>query len=195
MKLRPKPPYLQFNLLLAHPRPAELHERNQAIVASAHMKSRMEPKAGHRGKALLAGLLRCRRCGRIADEILRVISLRKVQELEDRLRDLDLQTHTPAIRFFACTRLLWCWKWKASIVGWDCRREHFKMASGGSDVPRFQFQVGKPLQRGGDTHVSGNSFSNRLLQLVAHCHQTQLLSFVFESGHRIPLWISRMKAS
>jgi hypothetical protein len=35
------------------------------IAANANMKSRMEPKAGPGGRALLAGLLRCRRCGRM----------------------------------------------------------------------------------------------------------------------------------
>jgi len=44
----------------------EQHERNQALLAdNAHMKSRMEPKAGRGGRSLLAGLLRCRRCGRM----------------------------------------------------------------------------------------------------------------------------------
>ncbi len=44
----------------------EQYERNQAMIAAnAHMKSRMEPKAGRGGRALLAGLLRCRRCGRM----------------------------------------------------------------------------------------------------------------------------------
>jgi len=44
----------------------EQYERNQALLAdNAHMKSRMEPKAGRGGKSLLAGLLRCRRCGRM----------------------------------------------------------------------------------------------------------------------------------
>jgi DNA invertase Pin-like site-specific DNA recombinase len=42
------------------------YERNQAaIAANSRMKSRMEPKAGRGGRALLAGLLRCRRCGRM----------------------------------------------------------------------------------------------------------------------------------
>jgi len=35
------------------------------IAANAHMKSHMEPKAARGGRALLAGLLRCRRCGRM----------------------------------------------------------------------------------------------------------------------------------
>jgi len=35
------------------------------IAANARMKSRMEPKAGRGGRALLGGLLRCRRCGRM----------------------------------------------------------------------------------------------------------------------------------
>lgn len=44
----------------------EQYERNQTMLAdNAHMKSRMEPKAGRGGKSLLAGLLRCRRCGRM----------------------------------------------------------------------------------------------------------------------------------
>jgi len=44
----------------------EQFERNQALlVANSNMKSRMEPKAGRGGRALLAGILRCRRCGRM----------------------------------------------------------------------------------------------------------------------------------
>jgi DNA invertase Pin-like site-specific DNA recombinase len=44
----------------------EQYERNQAMIAAnTHMKSRMESKAGRGGKALLSGLLRCRRCGRM----------------------------------------------------------------------------------------------------------------------------------
>jgi excisionase family DNA binding protein len=44
----------------------EQYERNQALLAAnTHMKSRMEPKAGRGGRALLAGILRCRRCGRM----------------------------------------------------------------------------------------------------------------------------------
>jgi len=44
----------------------EQFERNQVILTdNAHMKSRMEPKAGRGGRSLLAGLLRCRRCGRM----------------------------------------------------------------------------------------------------------------------------------
>lgn len=44
----------------------EQYERNQALLAdNAHMKSRMQPKAGRGGRSLLAGLLRCRRCGRM----------------------------------------------------------------------------------------------------------------------------------
>jgi DNA invertase Pin-like site-specific DNA recombinase len=42
------------------------YERNQAsLAANTHMKSRMVRKAGRGGRALLAGLLRCRRCGRM----------------------------------------------------------------------------------------------------------------------------------
>jgi DNA invertase Pin-like site-specific DNA recombinase len=44
----------------------EQFERNQILLSeNAHMKSRMEPKAGRGGRGLLAGLLRCRRCGRM----------------------------------------------------------------------------------------------------------------------------------
>jgi excisionase family DNA binding protein len=44
----------------------EQYESNQQLIASnAHMKSRMEPKAGRGGRALLSGILRCRRCGRM----------------------------------------------------------------------------------------------------------------------------------
>lgn len=42
------------------------YERNQAMMAAnKHMQSGVEPKAGRGGRALLAGLLRCRRCGRM----------------------------------------------------------------------------------------------------------------------------------
>jgi hypothetical protein len=44
----------------------ERYEQNQRLMeTNAHMKSRMQPKAGRGGRALLAGLLRCRRCGRM----------------------------------------------------------------------------------------------------------------------------------
>ena len=44
----------------------EEYERNQAMIAeNTHMKSGVEPKAGRGGRGLLAGLLRCRRCGRM----------------------------------------------------------------------------------------------------------------------------------
>ncbi len=43
----------------------EEYERNQAMVAAnTHGHSDAEPKAGRGGRALLSGLLRCRRCGR-----------------------------------------------------------------------------------------------------------------------------------
>jgi excisionase family DNA binding protein len=42
------------------------YERHQAVLAAnTNMKSRMERKAGRGGRALLAGLLRCGRCGRM----------------------------------------------------------------------------------------------------------------------------------
>jgi DNA invertase Pin-like site-specific DNA recombinase len=44
----------------------EEYERNQAMIAAnTHMQSGVEPKAGRGGRALLSGLLRCRRCGRM----------------------------------------------------------------------------------------------------------------------------------
>jgi Recombinase/Recombinase zinc beta ribbon domain len=44
----------------------EQYERNQALLASnAHMKSDGNAKAGRGGRALLSGILRCRRCGRM----------------------------------------------------------------------------------------------------------------------------------
>jgi len=44
----------------------EEYERNQAMMAANNfMHSGVEPKAGRGGRALLAGLLRCRRCGRM----------------------------------------------------------------------------------------------------------------------------------
>jgi len=44
----------------------EEYERNQAMMANnSFMQSGGEPKAGRGGRALLSGLLRCRRCGRM----------------------------------------------------------------------------------------------------------------------------------
>jgi DNA invertase Pin-like site-specific DNA recombinase len=44
----------------------EQYERNQVKMAeNEHMKSRAEPKAGRGGRALLSGMLRCQRCGRM----------------------------------------------------------------------------------------------------------------------------------
>jgi Recombinase/Recombinase zinc beta ribbon domain len=44
----------------------EDYERNQAIIAeNTYMKSGVQTKAGRGGRGLLAGLLRCRRCGRM----------------------------------------------------------------------------------------------------------------------------------
>jgi DNA invertase Pin-like site-specific DNA recombinase len=44
----------------------EEYERNQSMMAAnAHIHSGAEPKAGRGGGALLSGLLRCRRCGRM----------------------------------------------------------------------------------------------------------------------------------
>jgi hypothetical protein len=65
-----KKPRSEWTVLIPDHHPGyiswEQYERNQAMIAgNAHMKSRMEPKAGRGGKGLLAGLLRCRRCGRM----------------------------------------------------------------------------------------------------------------------------------
>lgn len=65
-----KKPRSEWTVLIPDHHPGyiswEQYERNQATIAgNAHMKSRMEPKAGRGGKGLLAGLLRCRRCGRM----------------------------------------------------------------------------------------------------------------------------------
>ncbi|PYT20411.1 MAG: hypothetical protein DMG57_42225 [Acidobacteria bacterium] len=44
----------------------EQYERNQAMLAAnTHMKSEGNVKAGRGGRALLSGMLRCRRCGRM----------------------------------------------------------------------------------------------------------------------------------
>jgi hypothetical protein len=44
----------------------EEYKRNQSMIAAnAHIHSGAEPKAGRGGGALLSGLLRCRRCGRM----------------------------------------------------------------------------------------------------------------------------------
>lgn len=64
-----KPPSA-WSVLIRDHHPAYIswtqYERHQAqIAANTHMKSRMERKAGRGGRALLSGLLRCRRCGRM----------------------------------------------------------------------------------------------------------------------------------
>ena len=44
----------------------EQYERNQAMITgNSYMKSRMGPRSGRGGPALLTGILRCKRCGRI----------------------------------------------------------------------------------------------------------------------------------
>lgn len=43
----------------------EFEDNQQTLAQNAHMKKRMTPKAGRGGRALLAGMLRCRRCGRM----------------------------------------------------------------------------------------------------------------------------------
>jgi DNA invertase Pin-like site-specific DNA recombinase len=63
-------PRSAWTILLRDHHPAYIswdqYERNQTIlVMNTHMKSRTERKAGRGGRGLLAGLLRCRRCGRM----------------------------------------------------------------------------------------------------------------------------------
>jgi len=63
-------PQSEWRVLIKEHHPGYLswdeYERNQAMIAAhAHMHSGGEPKAGRGGKALLSGLLRCRRCGRM----------------------------------------------------------------------------------------------------------------------------------
>jgi DNA invertase Pin-like site-specific DNA recombinase len=63
-------PRLDWTVLIRDHHPGyiswEQYECNQALIAAnTNMKSRMEPKAGRGGRALLAGILRCRRCGRM----------------------------------------------------------------------------------------------------------------------------------
>jgi hypothetical protein len=65
-----KKPRSEWTVLILDHHPGyiswEQYERNQAtMAANVHMKSRAEPKAGRGGRALLSGLLRCRRCGRM----------------------------------------------------------------------------------------------------------------------------------
>jgi hypothetical protein len=65
-----KKPRSEWTVLIRDHHPGyiswEQYERHQAMIAgNAHMKSRMEPKAGRGGRALLSGVLRCRRCGRM----------------------------------------------------------------------------------------------------------------------------------
>jgi DNA invertase Pin-like site-specific DNA recombinase len=63
-------PRSQWTVLIPNHHPGYLsweeYERNQAMIAAnTHMQSGAEPKAGRGGRALLSGLLRCRRCGRM----------------------------------------------------------------------------------------------------------------------------------
>jgi hypothetical protein len=65
-----KKPRSQWTVLIPDHHPGyiswEQYQRNQATMAgNVHMKSRAEPKAGRGGRALLSGMLRCRRCGRM----------------------------------------------------------------------------------------------------------------------------------
>jgi hypothetical protein len=63
-------PGSQWMILIPNHRPGYLgweeYKRNQAMIAAnTPMQSGAEPKAGRGGHALLSGLLRCRRCGRM----------------------------------------------------------------------------------------------------------------------------------
>jgi DNA invertase Pin-like site-specific DNA recombinase len=65
-----KKPRIEWTVLIPDHHPGyiswEQYECNQAaMAANVHMKSRAEPKAGRGGRALLSGMLRCRRCGRM----------------------------------------------------------------------------------------------------------------------------------
>ena len=65
-----KKPRAEWTVLIPDHHPGyiswEQYERNQAKMAdNQHMKSRAEPKAGRGGRALLSGMLRCLRCGRM----------------------------------------------------------------------------------------------------------------------------------
>lgn len=65
-----KKPRSEWTVLIPDHHPGyiswEQYERNQAtMAANVHMKSRAEPKAGRGGRALLSGVLRCLRCGRM----------------------------------------------------------------------------------------------------------------------------------
>jgi DNA invertase Pin-like site-specific DNA recombinase len=65
-----KKPCAEWTVLILDHHPGyiswEQYERNQAKMAdNLHMQSRAEPKAGRGGRALLSGMLRCRRCGRL----------------------------------------------------------------------------------------------------------------------------------
>jgi DNA invertase Pin-like site-specific DNA recombinase len=44
---------------------AQYEHHQTVLAANTHMKSRMEQKAGRGGRSLLAGVLRCQRCGRM----------------------------------------------------------------------------------------------------------------------------------
>jgi len=63
-------PQSEWRVLIKEHHPGYLswdeYERNQSMIAAnAHMHSGGEPKAGRGGGALVSGLLRCRRCGRM----------------------------------------------------------------------------------------------------------------------------------
>jgi DNA invertase Pin-like site-specific DNA recombinase len=63
-------PQSEWRVLIKEHHPGYLswaeYERNQSMIAAnAHMHSGTEPKAGRGGGALVSGLLRCRRCGRM----------------------------------------------------------------------------------------------------------------------------------
>ncbi len=63
-------PQSEWRVLIKKHHPGYLswdeYERNQSMIAAnAHMHSGGEPKAGRGGGALVSGLLRCRRCGRM----------------------------------------------------------------------------------------------------------------------------------
>jgi hypothetical protein len=81
----------------------EQYERHQAMLAAnAHMKSQMQPKAGRGGCALLSGVLRCRRCGRM---LYVSYSGRGAMALRYRCRGAHLRTGEPRCITFSGLRV------------------------------------------------------------------------------------------
>ena len=54
----------------------------------------------------------------------------------------------------------------------------------GTAAPGFQFQVGQPVEHGGEAEIVGAGISDRLIQMAAHRRQTELIEFLGECAHR-----------